>query len=513
MKKTGCVFALTLLGILSSVNILAADRALLVGIDHYANGFGSLAGAGNDVEDMTRLLRSGFGVADSDIVTLTDQQATHASILRTMDEWLIDGTRPGDRVFFHFSGHGYYVPDEPGGDESGPGGDGRDEVLVAHDASCRQAAGSQCLDLVGVVTDDEVRLRLDRLQDRHVMLFIDSCHSGTMTRGLFSGLAGTRVLRLDTRSRGPVAPSPAPLREVLMAHQKESGFVDPGSNLVAFFAVAPNQAAEENYDRPQRVTGLFTSGLVRALGAREADADADGSITFNELLDSLRYLTKDYCTRHARDQCASGVTPQMEITSASLGRDVFAFGLAGDGQAPQEKIPRQTAQDLMAHSNPANLRIDLIPGPGFRNGELMGIRAWADRGGYLLLFDLDAAGTLTQLYPNPYSMDLDLRPDGKPQGWVRAGRRVSIPDAYTPFQWRAGEPFGEGRMIALLIEDAVDIERLTPAGLGFKPVQRPAEHLAELRERLNGLVHEADGSNREVRWSMAWADYRIAAAD
>lgn len=49
------------------------------------------------------------------IVTLTDdqrqvdKQPTRANILKAM-KWLVQDAKPGDRFFFHYSGHGSQLP-------------------------------------------------------------------------------------------------------------------------------------------------------------------------------------------------------------------------------------------------------------------------------------------------------------------------------------------------------------------------------------------------------------------
>ena len=105
--------------------------ALLVGINEYPSDglFAPLNGCVNDVELQYHLLVHRFGFNPSDIVKLTDAQATRQGILTAFEEHLIGQARPGDVVVFHFSGHGSRVVDP---DQDFP--DGLNSTLVPVDS-------------------------------------------------------------------------------------------------------------------------------------------------------------------------------------------------------------------------------------------------------------------------------------------------------------------------------------------------------------------------------------------
>lgn len=87
----------------------ARKLALLVGINEYPQ-FSSLAGCLTDVELQKELLIYRFGFQPSDIITLTDQQATREGIESAFLEHLVKQAKASDAVFFHFSGYGTLVP-------------------------------------------------------------------------------------------------------------------------------------------------------------------------------------------------------------------------------------------------------------------------------------------------------------------------------------------------------------------------------------------------------------------
>lgn len=85
--------------------------ALLVGINQYPRGtemrsLPSLQGCVTDVELQRELLIHRFGFHPSDILTLTDSQATRQNIETAFLEHLTEQAAAGDVVLFHFSGCG-----------------------------------------------------------------------------------------------------------------------------------------------------------------------------------------------------------------------------------------------------------------------------------------------------------------------------------------------------------------------------------------------------------------------
>src|SRR5919202_4647863 len=82
--------------------------ALLVGINQYPRST-ALSGCVTDVELQRELLIHRFGFNASDILTLTDSQATRENIETAFIEHLTEQAKAGDVVVFHFSGYGSQV--------------------------------------------------------------------------------------------------------------------------------------------------------------------------------------------------------------------------------------------------------------------------------------------------------------------------------------------------------------------------------------------------------------------
>lgn len=145
-------------------------RALLVGVNQYANPKYNLRGAVEDVLAMKAFIKQKYGFAEEEIHTLLNEQATRQNILAEFRHWLIAGTQAGERVFFHYSGHGYHMPDDNGDED-----DGEDETLAPYDVTER---------LENQIRDDEINTLIAQLSGRLAVLLFDSCHSGTVSRDL-----------------------------------------------------------------------------------------------------------------------------------------------------------------------------------------------------------------------------------------------------------------------------------------------------------------------------------------
>lgn len=91
--------------------VSAENRALLVGIGKYdtrQTGWSVLHGD-RDIDMLSNALL-GNGYKKENLKCLKNEQATKAAIIKALKE-LAAQCRPGDRVFFHFSGHGQPISD------------------------------------------------------------------------------------------------------------------------------------------------------------------------------------------------------------------------------------------------------------------------------------------------------------------------------------------------------------------------------------------------------------------
>lgn len=189
-KPTVKTYLFLLLCAVLPCTLCAEKYALLTGVGNYPADSGwTKISAANDLRHLTAALqRNGF--AEENITLLLDEKARKADILRAFDI-LQSKLQIGDIVYLHFSAHGQQLPDL-NGDEI----DGLDEAVVPYDSPKYYRAGSYTGE--NLLTDDELSVQTGRLcaavgEAGQVVLVLDSCHSGTGSRGK-TGSRGTDVI-------------------------------------------------------------------------------------------------------------------------------------------------------------------------------------------------------------------------------------------------------------------------------------------------------------------------------
>ncbi|GAA4463999.1 caspase family protein [Novipirellula rosea] len=156
------------------------NRAILYGVNKYKHSnVPNLRGCINDVENVDNLLVEEFGFDRDDIRLRTDDDV----VLRTIErdwEWLVEDAQPGDKLVFHFSGHGSQVTDEDADEE-----DGVDEILCLYDMDFDNSST--------YLIDDQIHNWTKKLPTGVKLTFLlDCCHSGTGTRKLEPGLRAAK---------------------------------------------------------------------------------------------------------------------------------------------------------------------------------------------------------------------------------------------------------------------------------------------------------------------------------
>lgn len=149
---------------------IGINRAVVIGVN-YIGGSAPLSGCINDARSaLDFLFRNGLPKKPRDsYVLLTEEKGefrpTRKNILKAI-HWLVKGCKPGETLWFHFSGHGTQMADKDG-DE----GDGYDESICPVD-----------YEKEGMITDDEIKRTLVYTLRKGVTLYciFDCCHSGTI---------------------------------------------------------------------------------------------------------------------------------------------------------------------------------------------------------------------------------------------------------------------------------------------------------------------------------------------
>ena len=160
---------------------MAKGMALTIGLNavdpkHYQGWSGELNACEADAQDMAEIAKSkSFRVR-----TLLTKKATRAQVAGEMSK-AAAGLKSGDIFMLSYSGHGGQVPD-PHGDEP----DAEDETWCLYD---------------GELIDDETYLLLGKFAAGvRVLVFSDSCHSGTVVKlAYYQGTTAARSPDVGTQ--------------------------------------------------------------------------------------------------------------------------------------------------------------------------------------------------------------------------------------------------------------------------------------------------------------------------
>jgi hypothetical protein len=182
---------------------------------------------------MSGLLQEYFGYRPENIQILTDAKGsdklpTRENIISSMHE-LVGGAQPGDRLVFHFSGHGSQVPAPP---EHVEETDGFDEVIWPCDVqgSLDEDGTLQVEDYI--LDDDIKKILVDSLPAGvRLAIVFDSCSSGTCADLPFSCGSSSVSSPIDPRAINFSRPIQVRAAPIPMARQRSRSIVDLGYNV------------------------------------------------------------------------------------------------------------------------------------------------------------------------------------------------------------------------------------------------------------------------------------------
>jgi metacaspase-1 len=261
-----------------------ADKALLAGINNYKH-ISDLRGCINDVRNVKGVLTEVFHFDAANVRELTDGEATKKAILQNW-KWLLSDTAPGDRIVFHFSGHGSHTVDRDGDED-----DGADELICLYDMDWD--------DEQSYLLDDDLRKLTGRVAAGvNLTVIFDSCHSGTATR------MAVRALNDPTA----LSPQKVPLVDLETAmNRAERGGGDPRRSMNALRAAfgpsgmpdATTSVLARFVEPPPRVlAAMRAAGVRKRLRATDAAKD---SAAMNHVL-----LAGSHATQTSADAMIDG---------------------------------------------------------------------------------------------------------------------------------------------------------------------------------------------------------------
>lgn len=342
------------------------DRALLIGINAYPY-VNPLNGCLNDVDEMSALLTSEYGFPAGSVHTLKDAEAVKDAIQSAVRAWLFTGARSGDRLVFHFSGHGSQV-----NDANDP--TGLDEVLCLYDIDVAR------MDPGTYLTDKELgRLFAEVPAGVRFLAVFDSCHSGTGTRDLHAIRGWTprfvapppRIQREIARQRTPTIMQPKNFAQRVQAEldrQRRASaasarspelrlLVEAPLDYVFYAACRSDQTAKDAQFDDGQSHGAFTYYLTRSLESLGPEVDRSA-------LDRRMDTNLERYDQQPQLEARSASGPLFPAVAAAVGGVVGA-----DPVVPPDPVDEGP--------DPAPFPTEALRNLGLALGQLI---TWAERG-------------------------------------------------------------------------------------------------------------------------------------
>ena len=424
IRKPALIAVAFMIGVMLVTKSMAEDRALLIGVGQYQDSRINLPGIGLDInimKDVTNLL----GFKTGQVKILSDSESTLANVEKTMKNWLTNGVTKNDRVLIYFSGHGSRVPDD-NGDES----DGLDEVMVMHDVKVVERDGKTTL--LNVFRDDEFNSILKSIPSKNILVFIDSCHSGSITKNL----------SLSPRSLGSDV-------EYASKFYYYEG-IPEGSTNASKGDVFESKDSSDNYisvvaaqDDEQAVA--TSKGSIFTLGLREALRDAvkrNREITPSEVHRIVTQFVKD--TMNPKKPFHPNILGSDRLANKSL----LVAKLNGYGPTWKR------LEKIVANAKPLSVSQNRS---SYNLGDTLTITVDIPKSGYLNVVSVSSDDTATVLFPNQYQKS----------NKVDAGKLI-IPTAKMNFDITAQEPLGNALTVAIVTQKPVDLYQESMANRNSK---------------------------------------------
>jgi len=287
MKKITLLLLTFLIIIINAFSLkIFADsnkHALIIAVGNYdraATGWSPISSE-NDIP-LIKAALTGQGFDEENIAILQDKDADKAGITEAFNSLLVS-VKKGDYVVVHYSGHGQQISDD-NNDEI----EGLDEALVSINAPSSYKAGK---DYKGEehFRDEEFGELIEELRakvgkDGQVLVILDSCHSGTGTRG-------------DAKVRGGEGPFIIPGQSEIKKEEKEEGSGMSGSsvksrgnddNLAPFVLFAGAKFDELNYEtKDENGNGVGSLSFAVAKAFSEINTNSTYSSVFARVLEIM----------------------------------------------------------------------------------------------------------------------------------------------------------------------------------------------------------------------------------
>ncbi len=244
------------------LSLAAENRALLVGIGKYDTrntGWSAIHGD-KDVDMIANALKN-HGFKAENIKCLKNDQATKSAIVGAMKA-LADQCRPGDKVIFHFSGHGQPISDLNGDEKKKP----FDEALVPYDAcrTRRYKIANQFYNGENHLIDDELNYPLAGVKKKlgsrgSLVVSFDASYSEGLE------MAKSMIEQGDVDKIGPVRGTADILKISRSSRVAQHPKPEEFSNGATMTVVSACRDNERNYEYREPTTKLLYGSLSYCL--------------------------------------------------------------------------------------------------------------------------------------------------------------------------------------------------------------------------------------------------------
>ncbi len=170
---------------------------------------------------------------------------------------------------------------------------------------------------------------------------------------------------------------------------------------------------------------------------------------------------------------------------------------------PPPAIAATPPHILPKAENSAGVTLDIQPGPEVQVGGKVTFRVSARKSGYLILVDVDAAGRVTQIFPNRGSL---LKIGSREKlNLLKPGRAMTIPEpgnAYAGFEFVAAPPTGTAMVVAILSDRPVQMLDLPDVPSEVAGQAEALSYIANAARSLRIASASASRGLLEARWSF-----------
>lgn len=401
----------------------ATRHALIVAVGDYLDMVvPKLKGIGYDIDSASRMALA-MQVPPENITILRDHDATAARIEQEIA--LLNGrTRPGDRVFFYFSGHGSRWLD------AGAAENGCVEALLPADSE--------------PLTNERVAQLLKPISDKADKLFVfyDACHSGgivgkpmALTRSLVRPDGARLTPKFSPAGVADACSRPANLRtRSLTGEAMRSGSL--AQNIVQISSSRPDEVSFDD----DSGGGLATQAWRDCMLGEASDFDQSGAISVSEIaacaqgrIDSRFASSQQYAAQHLTLGGNTAFVPSWFASAFAPGGDAAASALSDPASALKEVLAQRDPRRKVELTSPSTL---------LKIGQdTLDVSVTSSHDGYIYVVLLGSdKSSFYLLFPN----------DRDRENQIKAGETVKLPRPN--WRIRAQGPAGLDRMLVVVSE-------------------------------------------------------------